>query len=342
MQSITPESTDQPTNSGINSQIETSVRYVDPNPVERWSREAVAALFNLPFMDLVFQAQQIHREQFTPNKVQLSSLLSIKTGACPEDCAYCPQSGHYDTGLEKEKLLPIPEILEAAQAAKEKGASRFCMGAAWRSPQDKDLPKIEATVKAVKELGLETCATLGMLSSEHAQRLADSGLDYYNHNLDTSAEYYSQIITTRTYQDRLDTLQNVRDAGMNVCCGGIVGMGEEQADRVGLLTTLANLPEPPESVPINNLVQVEGTPLEGIEALDNFDFIRTIAVARIIMPKSYVRLSAGREEMNDEMQTLCFMAGANSIFYGDELLTTENPSADRDQALFGRLGMTTE
>ena len=293
-------------------------------------------------MELIFQAQKIHRENFQPNRVQLSSLLSIKTGACPEDCAYCPQSGHYDTGLKKEKLLPVADILEAAKAAKGTGASRFCMGAAWRSPRDKDLPQIEATVKAVKELGLETCATLGMLSADQAQRLSSAGLDYYNHNLDTSAEYYSSIITTRTYQDRLDTLQHVRDAGMNVCSGGIVGLGEEQADRVGLLTTLANLPEPPESVPINNLVQVEGTPLQGVEALDNFEFIRTIAVARIIMPKSYVRLSAGREEMNDEMQALCFMAGANSIFYGDELLTTENPSADRDQALFQRLGMTTE
>ena len=322
--------------------IETSVRHIDPNPIERWSRRDVADLFELPFMDLIFQAQKIHRENFEPNRVQLSSLLSIKTGACPEDCAYCPQSGHYDTGLKKEKLLPVADILEAAKAAKDKGASRFCMGAAWRSPRDKDLPRIEATIKAVKALGLETCATLGMLSADQAQRLSSAGLDYYNHNLDTSAEYYSSIITTRTYQDRLDTLQHVRNAGMNVCSGGIVGLGEEQADRVGLLTMLANLPEPPESVPINNLVQVEGTPLQGVDALDNFEFIRTIAVARIIMPKSYVRLSAGREEMNDEMQALCFMAGANSIFYGDELLTTENPSADRDQALFQRLGMTTE
>ena len=328
------------TNTAAN--IEKSVRYIDPNPIERWSRKEVADLFELPFMDLIFQAQKVHRENFEPNRVQLSSLLSIKTGACPEDCAYCPQSGLYDTGLKKEKLLPVADILEAAKAAKDKGASRFCMGAAWRSPRDKDLPRIEATIKAVKELGLETCATLGMLSADQAQRLSSAGLDYYNHNLDTSAEYYSSIITTRTYQDRLDTLQHVRDAGMNVCSGGIVGLGEEQADRVGLLTTLANLPEPPESVPINNLVQVEGTPLQGVDTLDNFEFIRTIAVARIIMPKSYVRLSAGREEMNNEMQALCFMAGANSIFYGDELLTTENPSADRDQALIKRLDMTTE
>jgi len=319
-----------------------AVRQVEANVGSRWSREQVRELFELPFMDLLFQAQQVHRENFQANTVQLSSLLSIKTGACPEDCAYCPQSGHHNTGLEKEKLLPIPEILEAAKAAKDKGASRFCMGAAWRSPSDRDLPQVEATVKAVKELGLETCATLGMLTGEQAKRLAEAGLDYYNHNLDTSAEFYNHIITTRTYQDRLDTLQHVRDAGMNVCCGGIVGMGEDENDRIGLLTTLANLPEPPESVPINNLVQVAGTPLEGVEKLDNFDFIRTIAVARIIMPKSYVRLSAGREEMNDEMQALCFMAGANSIFYGDELLTTENPSADHDQALFKRLKVTTE
>jgi len=319
-----------------------AVRQVEANVGSRWSREQVRELFELPFMDLLFQAQQVHRENFQANTVQLSSLLSIKTGACPEDCAYCPQSGHHNTGLEKEKLLPIPEILEAAKAAKDKGASRFCMGAAWRSPSDRDLPQVEATVKAVKELGLETCATLGMLTGEQAKRLAEAGLDYYNHNLDTSAEFYNHIITTRTYQDRLDTLQHVRDAGMNVCCGGIFGMGEDENDRIGLLTTLANLPEPPESVPINNLVQVAGTPLEGVEKLDNFDFIRTIAVARIIMPKSYVRLSAGREEMNDEMQALCFMAGANSIFYGDELLTTENPSADHDQALFKRLKVTTE
>lgn len=321
---------------------QSAVKYVDAHAGNRWSREQVRELFELPFMDLLFQAQQVHRKNFTANRVQLSSLLSIKTGACPEDCAYCPQSGHHNTGLEKEKLLPIPEIVEAARAAKSKGASRFCMGAAWRSPSDRDLPQVEATIKAVKELGLETCATLGMLTTEQAERLANAGLDYYNHNLDTSPEYYNQIITTRTYQDRLDTLQHVRDAGMNVCCGGIVGMGEDADDRIGLLVTLANLPEPPESVPINNLVQVPGTPLEGVEKLDNFDFIRTIAVARIIMPKSYVRLSAGREEMNDEMQALCFMAGANSIFYGDELLTTENPSADRDQTLFRRLKITTE
>lgn len=326
----------------LESNIESSVRYVEPNAGQRWSTDQINELFELPFMDLLFKAQQVHRENFTANQVQLSSLLSIKTGACPEDCAYCPQSARYDTGLEKEKLMPIAEIIEAAKAAKAKGSSRFCMGAAWRSPNDRDIPQIEATVKAVKELGLETCATLGMLTGSQAERLANAGLDYYNHNLDTSEDYYSQIITTRTFQDRLDTLQHVRDAGMNVCAGGIVGMGEEQKDRVGLLSALANLPEPPQSVPINNLVQVEGTPLDGIEKLDDFDFVRTIAVARIIMPKSYVRLSAGRQEMNDQMQALCFMAGANSIFYGEELLTTENPSADRDQELIKRLGMTTE
>ncbi len=307
-----------------------------------WTTDQVQELFDLPFMDLLFRAQQVHREHFQVNRVQLSSLLSVKTGACPEDCAYCPQSGHYTTGLENEKLMPVEEVVEAAKAAKAGGASRFCMGAAWRSPRDMDMPEIEATVKAVKSLGLETCATLGMLTADQASRLSGAGLDYYNHNLDTSEEYYSHIITTRTYQNRLDTLQHVRDAGMNVCCGGIVGMGEQREDRIGLLTTLANLPSPPESVPINNLVQVEGTPLAGTEPLDNFEFIRVIAVARILMPFSYVRLSAGREDMTDEMQALCFMAGANSIFYGDELLTTDNPSVEHDQALFSRLGISAE
>lgn len=321
-------------------QAESAVRQIEPikNGV-RWTREQIQALFDLPFMDLLFQAQQIHRDHHDKNKVQLSSLLSIKTGACPEDCAYCPQSGHYNTGLEKEKLMPIDEIVEAAKAAKAQGSSRFCMGAAWRSPSDKDLPQIEATVRAVKDLGLETCATLGMLSSEQAQRLNAAGLDYYNHNLDTSEDYYNHIITTRTYQDRLDTLQHVRDAGMNVCAGGILGMGEEQEDRVGLIMTLANLPEPPESVPINMLIAIEGTPLEGTERLDNIDFIKTVAVARICMPNSYVRLSAGREEMSDEMQALCYMAGANSVFYGDELLTANNASIERDKDLFNRLGI---
>ena len=321
-------------------QTESAVRYVEPLPEgERWSRADIQSLFDLPFMDLLFRAQEVHRQRHEPNKVQLSSLLSIKTGACPEDCAYCPQSGHYNTGLEKEKLMPIADIVEAAEAAKAQGASRFCMGAAWRSPTDKELPQIEATVEAVKALGLETCATLGMLSADQAQRLKNAGLDYYNHNLDTSEEYYNQIITTRSFQDRLDTLQHVRDAGMHVCAGGIVGMGEEEKDRVGLIGALANLPEPPESVPFNMLIAIEGTPLEGTEKIDNLDFIRTIAVARITMPNSYVRLSAGREEMSDEMQALCYMAGANSVFYGDELLTANNASVERDKALFGRLGL---
>lgn len=320
-----------------------SVQYMQPPvPVRQWSQKEVEALFSQPFMDLMFQAQQVHRQHFEPNRVQLSTLISIKTGACPEDCAYCPQSGHYDTELEKEKLLPISEILEAAQQAVDSGATRFCMGAAWRSPSDKELPQVLATVKAVKELGLETCATLGMLKPEQAHQLAEAGLDYYNHNLDTSENYYDQIITTRTYQDRLDTLQSVRDAGMNVCAGGIVGMGEDESDRIGLLRTLANLPKPPESVPINMLVKIPGTPLEAVDDLDEFDFIRTVAVARILMPESYVRLSAGRDEMNDQMQALCFMAGANSIFYGDELLTTDNSSCGHDQALFERLGIRPE
>lgn len=318
------------------------VQFVQPIKRHQWSQTEVADMFAQPFMDLIFQAQQVHRENFEPNQVQLSTLISIKTGACPEDCAYCPQSAHYDTELEKEKLLPIPEILEAAQKAVDSGATRFCMGAAWRNPSDRELPQVLATVSAVKELGLETCATLGMLKPEQAQQLAEAGLDYYNHNLDTSEKYYDQIITTRTYQDRLDTLQSVRDAGMNVCAGGIVGMGEDESDRIGLLRTLANLPTPPESVPINMLVKVPGTPLEDVADLDEFDFVRTIAVARILMPQSYVRLSAGRHEMNDQMQALCFMAGANSIFYGEELLTTENSSCNHDRQLFDRLGISAE
>ena len=319
-----------------------SVQIMQPLSSPRWSKLEVQELFALPFMDLLFKAQQVHRKNFEPNQVQLSTLISIKTGACPEDCAYCPQSGHYDTDLEKEKLLPIPEILEAAQKALDVGSTRFCMGAAWRNPTDKDLPQVLATIKAVKEMGLETCATLGMLKPEQAAKLAEAGLDYYNHNLDTSENYYDQIITTRTYQDRLDTLESVRNAGMNVCAGGIVGMGEAESDRVGLLLTLANLPTPPQSVPINMLVKVAGTPLENVDDLDEFDFIRTIAVARILMPTSYVRLSAGRSEMNDQTQALCFMAGANSIFYGEELLTTENSSCDHDRLLFDRLGIRPE
>ena len=305
-----------------------------------WTRQQVADLFELPFNDLIFQAASVHRENHDANKVQLSSLLSIKTGACPEDCAYCPQSARYKTGLKKEKLLPLDQIVAAAEKAKANGAGRFCMGAAWRSPKDSDIAEVSAAVKAVKALGLETCATLGMLNDEHAQALNDAGLDYYNHNLDTSPEFYGEVITTRTYDDRLETLKNVRDAGMKVCCGGIVGMGEDQSDRVGLLLTLANLDPQPESVPINNLVKVAGTPLAEQEDIDPFDFVRTVAVARILMPQSYVRLSAGREEMNDQMQALCFLAGANSIFYGDQLLTTGNATVEHDRDLFEKLGIS--
>jgi len=307
-----------------------------------WTMQEARALFELPFNDLMFRAQSVHRENFDPNEVQVSTLLSIKTGACPEDCKYCPQSGHYNTGLDKEKLLEIEKVVAEAKAAKDKGASRFCMGAAWRSPSKKDMGYVVDMVKQVKSLGLETCMTLGMLKQEQADELADAGLDYYNHNLDTSEKYYSHIITTRTYQDRLDTLDNVRKAGMKVCCGGIVGMGEDPDDRVGLLVQLANLPQQPESVPVNMLVKVPGTPMEDVEDLDPFEFIRTIAVARIMMPASHVRLSAGREEMNEQMQSLCFLAGANSIFYGEKLLTTANPQADADMELFRRLGIRPE
>jgi biotin synthase len=304
-----------------------------------WSREEILALFELPFNDLLFRAQSVHREHFDPNTVQVSTLLSIKTGACPEDCAYCPQSAKYDTGLEKERLLPLEKVVEAARAARAKGATRFCMGAAWRNPTDKNLETVEAMVRAVKDLGMETCVTLGMLKAEQAQRLKEAGLDYYNHNLDTSPEFYGAIISTRTYEERLDTLKHVREAGLNVCAGGIVGMGESRRDRAGLLQQLANMPKHPESVPINNLVQVEGTPLHGTAKLDPFEFVRTIAVARILMPKSYVRLSAGRTEMSDELQALCFFAGANSIFFGGKLLTTDNPDEDHDAILFKRLGL---
>jgi biotin synthase len=307
-----------------------------------WSRNEIRALFDLPFMDLMFKAQAVHRSHFDANTVQVSTLLSIKTGACPEDCKYCSQSGHYDTGLDKEKLLEIQKVVSEALNAKEKGASRFCMGAAWRSPREKDMPYVLEMVKQVKGLGMETCMTLGMLSAEQAQQLAEAGLDYYNHNLDTSPEHYGKIITTRTYEDRLNTLSHVREAGIKVCCGGIVGLGEARDDRVGLLMQLANLPVHPESVPINMLVKIEGTPLGNVEDLDPFEFIRTVAVARILMPASYVRLSAGRETMNDEMQALCFMAGANSIFYGEKLLTTPNPEAAHDRQLFTRLGINTQ
>ena len=307
-----------------------------------WSREEVLALFNLPFNDLLFQAQTVHRRFFNPNQVQVSTLCSIKTGACPEDCAYCPQASRYNTGLERERLMAVQKVLEEAKQAKEKGATRFCMGAAWRSPNGRDMEIVTDMVREVKSLGLETCMTLGMLDQQQAQSLADAGLDYYNHNLDTSPEYYGCIITTRSYQDRLNTLANVRHAGMKVCCGGIVGMGEEQKDRAGLLVELANMDDHPESVPINMLVKVAGTPLENEADLDPFEFIRTIAVARILMPASYVRLSAGRETMNDEMQALAFLAGANSIFYGEKLLTTANPEADSDRQLFNRLGIEPE
>ena len=304
-----------------------------------WTREQIESLFALPFNDLLFQAQTVHREHHNANAVQLSSLLSIKTGACPEDCAYCPQSARYKTGLKTERLMPLDQIVNAAKKAKAEGAERFCMGAAWRSPKDKDIQAVSEAVSAVKALGMETCATLGMLNEEHAAELRDAGLDYYNHNLDTSPEYYGEIITTRTYEDRLETLENVRTAGMKVCCGGIVGMGETKNDRVGLLQTLANLCPPPESVPINNLIKIEGTPLADLDDIDPFDFVRTIAVARILMPKAYVRLSAGRENMNDQMQSLCFLAGANSIFYGDQLLTANNATADHDRELFAKLGI---
>ncbi len=304
-----------------------------------WTLTEVQKLYSLPFNDLIFKAQTIHRDHFDPNQIQISSLLSIKTGSCSEDCGYCPQSARFDTGLKSESLMPIDEVLKAAQRAKEQGASRFCMGAAWRKPKDKDIERVVEMVQGVKALGMETCATLGMLTDEQTLALKNSGLDYYNHNLDTSEEYYSEVITTRTYQDRLDTLARVRDAGMNVCCGGIVGMGENDTDRAKLLINLANLPQHPESVPINMLVQVEGTPLMGTQELDPLIFVRTIAVARILMPKSRVRLSAGRNSMSDEMQALCFLAGANSIFYGDKLLTTDNPMTNHDLKLFERLGL---
>ncbi|MFO8004454.1 biotin synthase BioB [Thioalkalivibrio sp.] len=307
-----------------------------------WTIEQIESLLDLPFNDLVFRAQGVHREHFDPNRVQVSTLLSIKTGACPEDCGYCPQSAHHDVTLERERLLPLDEVLEAARDAREKGATRFCMGAAWRNPTDRNLERVIEMVQGVREQGLETCMTLGMLTPEQAQRLAEAGLDYYNHNLDTSPEFYDEIISTRTYQDRLDTLEHVRAAGMSVCTGGILGMGESRRDRAGLLGQLANLPQHPESVPINQLVQVKGTPLFGVEDLDPFEFVRTIAVARILMPQAHVRLSAGRTGMSDEMQALCFLAGANSIFYGEQLLTTPNPAQDRDQALFRRLGILPE
>lgn len=304
-----------------------------------WTREQVADLFAMPFMDLLFKAQSLHRQYFDANEVQISTLLSIKTGGCPEDCGYCPQSASFDTGLKASKLMEVEKVLEEARAAKERGASRFCMGAAWRSPKDRDLDTVCAMIEGVKSLGMESCVTLGMLRPEQATKLKEAGLDYYNHNLDTSPEHYNNIITTRTYQERLDTLDNVRNAGINVCCGGILGLGEDREDRVGLIQTLASLPKHPESVPINLLVKVKGTSLDKAEEVDPIEFVRTIAVARITMPSSAVRLSAGREDMSDEMQALCFLAGANSIFYGERLLTTVNPAQERDMKLFDRLGL---
>jgi biotin synthase len=309
----------------------------EPRP--RWTVDAVATLLALPMNDLLHRAQQMHRAHHDPNAVQLSTLLSIKTGGCPEDCAYCPQAARYHTGVDNQAMLSLPEVAAAAAAAKAAGASRFCMGAAWRGPKDRDLEPVLAMVREVKALGLETCATLGMLKDGQAERLKDAGLDYYNHNLDTAPDFYGEIISTRDYRDRLDTLERVRAAGVRVCCGGIVGMGESRAQRAGLIAQLANLDPYPESVPINNLVQVEGTPLYGGEAIDPFEFVRTIAVARITMPRAMVRLSAGRQQMGDGIQALCFHAGANSIFYGEKLLTTGNPDVAADQALFERLGL---
>ena len=306
-----------------------------------WQLSEVNELFSLPFNDLIFKAQAIHRENFDPNQVQVSTLLSIKTGACPEDCSYCPQSSRYNTSLETQRLLELEDVLKKAQLAKDNGSSRFCMGAAWRNPKERDMPHLIKIIQGVKNMGLETCMTLGMLTKDQAQELAKAGLDYYNHNLDTSPEFYGQIITTRTYQDRLDTIEHVRSAGMKVCAGGIVGMGESAKDRSGLLMALANLQPQPNSVPINMLVKVAGTPLAKQEnaVIDDFDFIRTVAVARIMMPQSYVRLSAGREKMNPQMQALCFFAGANSIFYGCKLLTTSNPDENTDLKLFKNLGI---
>jgi biotin synthase len=304
-----------------------------------WTLAEVTSLFNLPFNDLLFKAQGVHRAHFDPNEVQVSTLCSIKTGGCPEDCAYCPQSSSFETGVKADKLMDVSAVVEEAKKARAAGASRFCMGAAWREPKDRDVEKVAHIIREVKSLGLETCATLGMLSPAQAHELKNAGLDYYNHNLDTSEAFYPSIITTRTYQDRLDTLANVRDAGMNICCGGIVGMGEKMEDRADMLRTLANMPQHPESVPINMLVQVAGTALDGQPRVNPLDFVRTIAVARILMPKSFVRLSAGREEMSEEMQALCFLSGANSIFYGEKLLTTSNPEIERDNQLFARLGL---
>jgi biotin synthase len=305
----------------------------------RWALAEVLALYDLPLMDLIWQAQGVHREHFDPNAIQRSTLLSVKTGGCSEDCSYCSQSARYDTDTERERLMPLDQVVAAAKAAKDKGASRFCMGAAWKGPKDNDLDRVLDMVREVKALGMQTCVTLGMLKEGQAGKLKEAGLDYYNHNLDTDKEFYGQVIKTHTHDDRLDTLDQVRDAGINVCSGGIIGMGESRKNRAALIVQLANLPQPPESVPINNLVPIPGTPMADTERLDPFEFVRTIAAARITMPKSWVRLSAGRQEMSDELQALCFLAGANSMFYGDHLLTTSNPDVDRDDALFARLGM---
>jgi biotin synthase len=331
--------------SSSNTTVNTAVNNINQGSSEvrhNWQADQVKALFDMPFNDLMFKAQVIHRDNFNPNEVQVSTLLSIKTGACPEDCKYCSQSARYKTDIDKERLMEVSKVLEAAQVAKNQGSTRFCMGAGWRNPKARDMPAVVEMVKGVKALGLETCMTLGMLSAEQAGELHGAGLDYYNHNLDTSPEHYNQIITTRTFQDRLDTLSNVRSSGMKVCSGGIVGLGEESKDRASLLAQLANLSPQPESVPINMLVKIEGTPLSDVADLDHFEFVRCIAVARIMMPKSHVRLSAGRDAMNEQMQALCFLAGANSIFYGCKLLTTGNPEANKDMMLFNRLGINTE
>ena len=308
-------------------------------PGRRWSVEEVLALYEMPLMDLIWRAQGVHRENFDPNAIQRSTLLSVKTGGCSEDCSYCSQSARYDTDTQRERLMPLDEVVAAAKAAKDKGASRFCMGAAWKGPKDGDLDRVLDMVREVKALGMQTCVTLGMLKEGQAGKLKEAGLDYYNHNLDTDKEFYGQVIKTHTHDDRLDTLDQVRDAGINVCSGGIIGMGESRKNRAGLIVQLANLPQPPESVPINNLVPIPGTPMAENDRLDPFEFVRTIAAARITMPTSWVRLSAGRQEMGDELQTLCFLAGANSMFYGDRLLTTGNPDVDRDDRLFARLGV---
>ncbi len=327
----------------LEATVDTSALSRGKPPVEqtpqRWTVEAIVALFELPFSDLIHRAQTVHREHFDPNAVQVSTLLSIKTGGCSEDCGYCPQSARYHTDVENQDLMQLEDVLAAAKAAKESGASRFCMGAAWRGPKQRDLEPVLKMVQEVKALGLETCATLGMLKEGQAEQLKDAGLDYYNHNLDTAPEFYGDVISTRTYQDRLETLERVRDADINVCCGGIIGMGESRNQRAGLLAQLANMERPPESVPINLLTQVEGTPMHGVEELDPFEFVRTIAAARITMPESYVRLSAGRQSMHEGIQALCFIAGANSIFYGEKLLTTGNPEAETDKKLFEKLGI---